>query len=151
MRRAAPGWTEAQTRPVARDLRLNGERMTMPLILVVDPDADSRTILRSFLQHAGWEVAQAECGAGAVAAARRLGPAVVIGEHPVPMEDGVALCDALRGDPATAHIPFVAVTSRVTAAEMADACRGHCRVIAKPADFAAVVCAVAELLGGDDS
>jgi CheY-like chemotaxis protein len=112
------------------------------LVLVVDPDPDSRAILCALLAYTGFAVAEADGAAAGLAEALRLLPAVILGEHPMYLEDGSALCERLRRDPATAGIPFVALTTRATASELDDARRTHRLVLTKPADFAAVVRAV---------
>jgi CheY-like chemotaxis protein len=122
----------------------------MPLILVVDPDPDSGIILSALLRHAGYEVECVDSGVAGLDVARRLRPAAIIGEHPVRMTDGSALCDALRLDPMTRRIPFLALTSRVTAGELSDACRGHYRVFSKPPDFGAVIQAIGDAVEAHD-
>jgi CheY-like chemotaxis protein len=118
----------------------------MPLVIVVDPDPDARTILETFLRHAGIDVEGAATAETALAAIRRRRPAVVVGEHPIRSADGTALCDALRLDPTTAAIPFLALTSRVTDREFECAARSHFRVFAKPPDYALVVQAIREAI-----
>jgi CheY-like chemotaxis protein len=98
---------------------------TGPLVLVVDPDDDSRTILVTYIRHSGYEVAEAASATAALEAARRLLPRLIVGEHPVLFADGGALCDRLKRDPATAVIPFLAITSRITEQERRSAERGH--------------------------
>jgi CheY-like chemotaxis protein len=128
-----------------------GVTMTEPsgtlLVLIVDPDPDSRALLALFLEHAGYEVEQVSDADAAAALARRRVPAVIVGEHPVCAADGRPLCRILRADPVTAGVPFLAVTSRVTVLELDDAGRNHYSVVAKPADFAAVVRTIGDLLG----
>ena len=118
----------------------------MPLVIVVDPDPDARIILETFLQHAGLDVECADTAEAALAAIRRRGPAVVVGEHPIRSADGTALCEVLRRDPATAALPFLALTSRVTDREFECAARSHFRVFAKPPDYASVVQAIREAI-----
>jgi CheY-like chemotaxis protein len=117
----------------------------VPLVLIVDADPDSRVILASFLEHAGYEVTQAGDADAAATVARQRSPAVIVGEHPIRTADGVPLCEMLRSDPATAHIPFLAVTSRVVVPDFDEACRNHYRVFAKPADYSAVVKAISTI------
>jgi CheY-like chemotaxis protein len=119
---------------------------TGPLVLVVDPDDDSRIILATCIRHGGYEVAEAASAAAGLEAARRLLPRMIVGEHPIPMADGAALCDVLKRDPTTAVIPFLAVTSRITEQERRSAESGHYRVIAKPLRLPSVLEAISEVL-----
>jgi CheY-like chemotaxis protein len=120
------------------------------LVLVVDPDDDCRIILVACIRHGGYEVAEAASAAAGLEAARRLLPRLIVGEHPILMADGEALCGVLKRDSATADIPFLAFTSRVTEQERRSAERGHYRVIAKPAPLASVLTAISETLESDD-
>jgi CheY-like chemotaxis protein len=114
----------------------------LPLILIVDPDPDSRVILSLLLAHAGFDIALADDGPAGYAATRTLLPAAIVGEHPILLEDGASLCERLRADPVTASIPFVALTSRATSRELAHAGHRHCLVLTKPLDLSAVIEAV---------
>jgi CheY-like chemotaxis protein len=121
-----------------------------PLVLVVDPDEDSRTILATYIRHGGYEVAEAATAVAGLEAARRLLPRLIVGEHPILLEDGGALCEMLKRDPATAGIPFLAITSRVTPVERTSAEHGHYRVMAKPPLLAAVGEAISAALASDE-
>jgi CheY-like chemotaxis protein len=118
--------------------------MATPLVLVVEPDHDGMFILSTFIDHAGYHVARASTADAGLVAALRLRPALIVGEHPVRLADGRALCEALRADAATRDIPFLAVTSRASPCELEDARCGHYRVIVKPPDFAVLLRAIEE-------
>ncbi len=119
--------------------------MPRPLVLIVDQDPDMRVILSAFLRHAGYAVMMQEHGDGALAEARERRPALLIGEHPIPLSDGNTLCSALRSDPETANIPFLAVTTRAFPEEVADAQRLHDAVLAKPPDYSELLRKIQEL------
>lgn len=122
--------------------------MSRRLILLVDPDDDSREILRLPLERRGYEVAEARDGAEALYQVRTLRPDLVIGEHPVRLPDGSVLCETLRRDPATAGVPFLAITSYAVPEELERARRTHSAgVLVKPVSPARVVEAVWELVG----
>jgi CheY-like chemotaxis protein len=104
-----------------------------PLILVVDPDPDTRAMYIEGLALAGWIADGVSDGREALAKAISWRPAAVVTETRVPLLDGVELCRLLRSDPATRDIPIVVVTSdgeqrRIFAAEKA----GADRVFIKP-------------------
>jgi CheY-like chemotaxis protein len=123
----------------------------MPLVLVVDPDVDARTILATFLRHSGYEVAEAGTAAEGLDAARRLAPRMIVGEHPLLLGDGTLLCDMLKRDVVTADIPFLAITSRVTRREWRSAERSHYCVMAKPLQLSSVAEAIGAALEGGEA
>jgi CheY-like chemotaxis protein len=74
------------------------------LVLVVERDPHIRALEEHFLRSAGYAVEFAIDGPSALETARRLTPSVVITEILVPRLDGLALCRALKGDPATNRV-----------------------------------------------
>jgi two-component system response regulator MprA len=74
------------------------------LILVVERDPHVRELEAFFLQEAGFAVEFAGDGESALALARRIMPNILITEILVPGMDGLALCRALKADPATKRI-----------------------------------------------
>ncbi|MBR9988154.1 MAG: response regulator [Gemmatimonadetes bacterium] len=116
-----------------------------PLVLIIDPDPDSRQILAAFLAHGGYRVEQAADAASGLEAARHHRPAVILGEHPLRLADGQAVCAALHSDPAMSDIPFIAVTANAMLEEVDDAASTHAMVFTKPLDLPAVIRAVREL------
>ncbi len=83
---------------------LSGGRL---LILVVERDPHVRELEAHFLHEAGYAVEFAADGHAALERARELCPDVVITEVLVSKLDGLALCRALKGDPATRSIGIV--------------------------------------------
>jgi len=73
------------------------------LILVVDRDPHVRELEAYFLQEAGHQVEFAEDGVRALDLVRDLSPDILITEILVPELDGLALCRAIKQDPATAR------------------------------------------------
>ncbi|WP_030441752.1 SpoIIE family protein phosphatase [Actinoplanes subtropicus] len=120
----------------------------MATLLVVDDDAPSRELLRTLLTYRGHQVEQASDGDQALAMAARRPPDVVITDVLMPGLDGYELARALRGEPATRHIPIVFNTAHYDPQQMrslADACGVH-DVILKPAQPSAVLATIDSLL-----
>lgn len=102
-------------------------------VLVVDRNADVRQILVTFLESRGYAVAVAHEATAALELVRTLDPDVILGEHPLRLPDGVALCEELRRDRATRGIPFVALTTAALPEEVRAAHRSHpAGVVLKP-------------------
>ncbi|MFI5889746.1 SpoIIE family protein phosphatase [Actinoplanes sp. NPDC051513] len=120
----------------------------MATVLVVDDDAPSREFMRTLLRYRGHEVEQASDGDSALAMAALRPPDVVITDVLMPGLDGYALARALRGEPATRHIPIVFSTAHYGAQEiepLAHACGVH-DVILKPAQPSTVLATIDSLL-----
>ncbi len=105
-----------------------------PAILVVDDDEDSRRILMYGLGSAGYRVLLAENGAAAVELCRNILPNLVIMDLAMPEMDGFTATRALKSDDRTRHVPVIAWSARVLAAEIPDLRgAGFDEVVAKPA------------------
>ena len=74
------------------------------IILVVDRDPHVRELEEHFLREAGFSVAFAEDGDGALVEAQKILPDILITEILVPALDGLALCRRLKADPRTRDI-----------------------------------------------
>ncbi|WP_433363637.1 SpoIIE family protein phosphatase [Actinoplanes sp. CA-142083] len=123
----------------------------MATVLVVDDDAPSREFMRTLLSYRGHRVEQAPDGDRALAMAALCPPDVVITDVLMPGLDGYALARALRGEPATRHIPIVFSTAHYGAQEiqpLAQACGVH-DVILKPAQPSMVLATIDSLLVDD--
>ena len=78
-------------------------------ILVVDDDAEIRTLLRDYLQKQGYRVSTAANGREMRAAMSPARPDLVILDLMLPGEDGLSLCRDLR---ATSDLPVIMLTAR---------------------------------------
>jgi CheY-like chemotaxis protein len=111
--------------PMASSLAVHAQagegRHFVSRILVVDDEPDLRFILRRIFEKAGHEVADAVHGAQALEFARESPPELVVTDMMMPVMDGRELIRRLRADPATAHIPILAVTGNGELAGTADA------------------------------
>ena len=92
-----------------------------PLALIVDRDDDSRSLYTDYLQRHRWRVVGASGGPEALAKAISEHPDVVISETRLLGFDGLMLCELLRKDGTTAHVPIVVITGDTTAANLAHA------------------------------
>jgi two-component system, cell cycle response regulator DivK len=84
------------------------------LVLIVDDHFDNRSIYRALLTHLGYEVAEAADGDEAVQAAKDRQPNVILMDMSLPGRDGWSATRAIKDDPATAHIPVIALTAHVS-------------------------------------
>src|SRR5260370_4449704 len=83
------------------------------IVLIVEPNSRTRSMIRGVLAREGFEVlaaANAEEGWGQMASARA-GPAIVLAEAKLEGSDGFPFCNRLRSNPRTAQRPVI-LTSR---------------------------------------
>ena len=85
--------------------------MAGELILVVEDNDKNRKLVRDVLTVKGYRLAEAETGEDGVRLAREQHPDLVLMDIQLPGIDGIEALRRLRGDPATAGIPVVAVTA----------------------------------------
>lgn len=81
------------------------------VVLIADPDAETRALYREAFIRVGCDVVEATDGRDALAKALPRPPSLVITELTLPFVNGYALCDILRRDPLTAAVPILVVTS----------------------------------------
>jgi len=80
----------------------------MKRVLVVEDDAETRSLLEVVLSQAGYEVKAAANGLEGYREARDFRPDLVVTDFMMPIMDGVELCAVLR---AQSHIPVVLITA----------------------------------------
>jgi two-component system alkaline phosphatase synthesis response regulator PhoP len=87
--------------------------MTAGTILVVDDEPGIVTIVRDYLDRAGFRVLTAGDGETALRLARTERPSLVLLDLMLPGFDGLDVTRALRQDPATGGLPLIMLTARV--------------------------------------
>ncbi len=80
------------------------------LILIVDDDVSIRLLMRTSLQQAGYEVAEAGNGRQALELFEDLRPDALMLDVMMPELDGLATCIALRKLPGAKHTPVLMMT-----------------------------------------
>lgn len=116
----------------------------MARILVIDDEAEVRTVLRRALEKAGHEVVEAEDGKEGMRSYRRVGADLVITDILMPEQDGLqCILELRRLDPQLPVIAMSGGSTRVTIDVLEDARRfGARQTFEKPFDVSAVVAAV---------
>jgi len=84
----------------------------MSLILIVEDERDIADLVAHTLQKAGHVTEVAGSGTEALARLRTRRPELVILDLMLPGMDGLAVCAAMRRDPAVAAIPIIMLTAR---------------------------------------
>jgi CheY-like chemotaxis protein len=120
----------------------------MKRILIVDDQPDIRELVRMTLEIDGHEVHEAEDGASALQAARRLAPELVLLDVMMPGGmDGLAVCRALRSDPSRRRTRIVMLSARGQKSDIeAGRAAGADAYLAKPFSPRQVLDVVSRLL-----
>ena len=104
-------------------------------ILVVEDMVATRAMLVALLSDTPYAVLTAENGVEGLAVAIREAPDLVLTDWQMPEGDGIGLCRALKGDPATRLIPVVIMTGSVDAGHRIEAIEaGADDFLTKPID-----------------
>lgn len=88
-----------------------------PLVLVVDDDDDSLTLMAYILEQLSCEACFVADGWAALAAAQQYRPQLILSDIHLPQVDGYSLLKQLRAAPITRDIPVVAVTALASQAD----------------------------------
>ncbi|MBX9698022.1 MAG: PleD family two-component system response regulator, partial [Acetobacteraceae bacterium] len=116
-------------------------------ILVVDDIATNLRLLEAKLQNEYYDVALADSGPVALERALAWAPDVILLDIMMPGMDGYEVCERLKADSRTAHIPVVMVTALVDPAERVRGLQaGADDFLSKPVDDATLFARLRALL-----
>lgn len=138
--RTAPGWSFAGA---AEREPASAPNSTLPTVLVVDDDPTVRLCVSELLRANGFRASEAANGAAALASAEQVPPDLILLDVMLPDIDGLALCQQLKAQPATAAVPVIFLTARGEDAEMVHGfAAGGVDYIVKPFDVALLLARV---------
>jgi CheY-like chemotaxis protein len=117
-------------------------------ILIVDDDISIRNMLRLFLSHNGYAVAEASNGAEALDMLRQTSrlPHLILLDLMMPVMNGVEFRDAQRQDGSLAHIPVALISAAENLQEKAPQLDADA-YIPKPIDFPELLATVGRYCG----
>ena len=108
----------------------------MITVLLVEDNEMNRDMLLRRLQRRGFEVLTALDGEQAIQMTQQHQPALVLMDMSLPVLDGWEATRRLKADPATKHIPVIALTAHALPAERDRALEAGCAAFeTKPIDF----------------
>jgi two-component system cell cycle response regulator DivK len=126
--------------------------MAKARILIIEDNAQNRYLAAFLLEHAGYEVLQAETGAEGLEMAGRLLPDLILIDIQLPEMDGHEVTRNLKANPILREIPVVAVTSYAMAGDrekcLAAGAEGYIEKPIDPGTFVAEVVSYSRKRGG---
>jgi CheY-like chemotaxis protein len=121
--------------------------MSTPLILIVEDNALNAKLLCDVLRAVGYRTAESTTAEEGLAIARRDLPDLILMDIQLPGMDGKAALRELRQEPATQHIPVIAVTASAMPMERKDIlAAGFDGYQAKPLSVKMLLAEVREIL-----
>ena len=120
----------------------------MTKVLLVEDNEMNRDMLSRWLARRGYEVAVAGDGEEALVKARSEKPDVVLMDLGLPKLDGWEATRRLKSMPDTHHLPVIALTGYVTAADRDRALNAGCDDFdVKPVDIDRLIMKIEQLIG----
>ncbi len=123
----------------------------MTLILLVDPDDDTRDIVGTALKSRGYEILATGDGVAGLRLARERRPALIIGDFPMDVPGESPFTGAVRNDPRLTGTRILALTARAMDDEVQAARRASDAVLLKPVEPTEVIAEVRRLLGEEST
>ena len=84
---------------------------SQPVILIAEDFEDARDLYKDYLEFSGFKVETATNGRDAIALAVSLQPDLILMDASMPVLDGWQATRELKANPATRHIPILALTA----------------------------------------
>ena len=124
----------------------------MARLLLVEDTEEIRDFLSRRLKRRGFDVVLAHDGQEGLDQVRGEQPDLVLLDMNMPVMDGWSVARALKGDPATARIPVLALTAHAMSGDRDKALAAGCDDYhAKPVDFSQLLTQIETLLGRADA
>lgn len=106
--------------------------LDLPLLLFVDDNSDIRRFIKEGFQN-DFRIIEAEDGEKALEIALASLPDIIVSDVMMPNMDGIELCESLKTNPLTSHIPIVLLTAKSTDEDALQGLRtGADAYVAKP-------------------
>jgi len=106
----------------------------LPYLLIIEDNADIITYIKSILK-LNYKIHTARNGALGIEKAREIIPDIIISDVMMPEKNGYEVCDTLKQDERTSHIPIVLLTAKTTQADKVDGLKyGADAYLTKPFD-----------------
>lgn len=119
----------------------------MPKILLVEDNEMNRDMLSRRLEKRGYTLSMAVDGGAGVAMAKSEHPDLILMDMSLPVLDGWDATKQVKADPATAHIPVIALTAHAMESDRQKALAAGCDDFdTKPVELNRLLLKIEELL-----
>lgn len=88
-----------------------------PVVLLIDDDRELQAVIEKYLRHS-FRIFKADNGKEGLQKARELLPDLIISDIIMPELDGIELCNELKANLSTSHIPLILLTARTEAEDV---------------------------------
>jgi two-component system cell cycle response regulator DivK len=120
--------------------------MAKAIVLIVEDTLDIALTLADAFRFAGFTVQLAPDAVQALQLASEFRPNIIIMDIQLPDLDGLSTAETLKRDPATRHIPIIAMTAHAIEGHQAKilsrTCAGYCQKPVRPRDLITLATAV---------
>lgn len=93
------------------DQKLMAKKEDKPILLIIDDEADIRKFIASIFEDE-YSVKEASNGETGIELAIKLIPDLIISDVMMPILDGIAVCNTLKKNSITSHIPIILLTAK---------------------------------------
>ncbi|MEM1122960.1 MAG: ATP-binding protein, partial [Bacteroidota bacterium] len=108
--------TEPTVDQVSNAIAANNTLKNQPTVLVIEDNLDVQYYLTSCLQN-DYQISYAQNGATGIEKAIAEIPDIIISDVMMPEKDGFEVCQTLKKEPITSHIPLILLTAKATIAD----------------------------------
>ncbi|MCF8716224.1 response regulator [Joostella atrarenae] len=117
-----------------------------PVLLIVDDNKDIRTFINQALKEE-YFIYEAENGKSGFEMAKKHAPNIILTDLLMPVMDGIELCEQLKTNPTTSHIPIIMLTAKASQeSEIQGLKNGADDYIRKPFDMDALQLKLANII-----
>ncbi len=104
-------WSESISNFIETEMNSAHEDMDKPLVLIVEDNADVAHYIGASIKE-GYQTIRATNGVEGIEKAIELIPDIIISDIMMPEKDGFELCETLKKDERTSHIPIILLTGK---------------------------------------